>query len=73
MSQRQDPATASPDLSGATCYRAGPLALNKEGKMKVICDICGGEMRMSWTHKIHEDEDHIKFTCTKCGNVEYLT
>ena len=41
--------------------------------MRVICDICGGEMRMSFTHKKGEEEDHIKFTCIKCGHAEYLT
>ncbi len=46
--------------------------------MKVICDKCGGEMTMSWTNKVYEnetyeEETHIKFTCQKCGNAEYLT
>ena len=45
----------------------------REEKMRVICDICGGEMRMSFTHKKGEEEDHIKFTCIKCGHAEYLT
>ncbi len=43
--------------------------------MKVICDVCGGEMLMSFVTKFNEiePEAHIKFTCKVCGCSEYLT